>query len=142
MDTFFVNEKFYESHVHFFYFFGSRAVKQFGYLIIMLKLCFHSIVSKNSIFSNSKRLCNGSGIDQKIIDYLSKFPNTYVQENSEKFWSSIWEQRELFVNKDAEPKFRLLLPPPNITGSLHLGKLSKKNFEFDPNFVFFSQVIH
>lgn len=108
----------------------------------MLKLCFHSIVSKNSIFSNSKRLCNGSGIDQKIIDYLSKFPNTYVQENSEKFWSSIWEQRELFVNKDAEPKFRLLLPPPNITGSLHLGKLSKKNFEFDPNFVFFSQVIH
>ncbi|XP_027198288.2 LOW QUALITY PROTEIN: uncharacterized protein LOC113792581 [Dermatophagoides pteronyssinus] len=87
----------------------------------MLKLCFHSIVSKNSIFSNSKRLCNGSGIDQKIIDYLSKFPNTYVQENSEKFWSSIWEQRELFVNKDAEPKFRLLLPPPNITGSLHLG---------------------
>ncbi|OTF72860.1 valyl-tRNA synthetase 2, mitochondrial (putative)-like protein [Euroglyphus maynei] len=87
----------------------------------MLKLCCRSIHLKTFIFSSPKRLCHRSLIDQKIIDYLSKYPDTYVQKDCEKFWSSIWEQHKLFVNKDAEPKFRLLLPPPNITGSLHLG---------------------
>ncbi|KPM11960.1 valyl-tRNA synthetase 2, mitochondrial (putative)-like protein [Sarcoptes scabiei] len=61
-------------------------------------------------------------IDQNICKFLANFPDTYSIE-CEKFWSKIWDERGLF--KDLDPKkeseFRLLLPPPNITGSLHLG---------------------
>ena len=41
----------------------------------------------------------------------------------EAFWRSEWEQRGYFTASmnDAKPSFSILLPPPNVTGTLHMG---------------------
>ena len=41
----------------------------------------------------------------------------------EAFWRTEWEQRGYFTASmdDAKPSFSILLPPPNVTGTLHMG---------------------
>lgn len=61
-----------------------------------------------------------------IKRYLSEpFPQVYSQKECEQFWSQIWERSGLFQrtyqNIVSDDSFRLLLPPPNITGNLHMG---------------------
>lgn len=50
-------------------------------------------------------------------------PSVYSFEEVENKWYNYWFENDYFhvtVNKDKEP-FCIVLPPPNITGSLHLG---------------------
>ena len=65
--------------------------------------------------------------------YLSEdLPDSYSQIDTEAFWSNIWCKSKLFKNESdfnsTKENFRLLLPPPNITGSLHLGLSSLSIF--------------
>lgn len=104
----------------------------------------HSVKSARSslIYCQSPRRLYQSDINK----FLSAFPSIYSQKDCEQFWSDIWQKSELFTNqaKDEANAFRILLPPPNITGNLHLGnhnslKLNNlcfylMNFHFRPLF--------
>ena len=55
-----------------------------------------------------------------MFDHL---PNKYQSEDVEAGWYDWWDQQGLFrpsADKNAEP-FSIILPPPNVTGHLHLG---------------------
>ncbi|XP_054163489.1 valine--tRNA ligase, mitochondrial-like [Oppia nitens] len=76
---------------------------------------------------------------QELDDYLrSDFGRKHPQQRCEQFWSQYWQKTGLFGDTDRQHRrrrrsqktgqtigggdcFKLLLPPPNITGSLHLG---------------------
>ena len=74
--------------------------------------------------------------EKKIIDEtkpgekkdLSKFPENYDPSFVESAWNAWW-QKEGFYKVDLkkaqsnprDKRFIMLLPPPNVTGSLHLG---------------------
>jgi len=50
-------------------------------------------------------------------------PKAYEPHEVEKRWYSFWEQEGLFVAKITDEKrpYSIVIPPPNITGSLHMG---------------------
>jgi len=57
-----------------------------------------------------------------------EMPDQYYPKWVEAFWGKWWEDKKLFNTKgeDAmkvpyEKKFTIVLPPPNITGNLHIG---------------------
>lgn len=60
--------------------------------------------------------------DNKEDNNLSK---GYSSHDTEEKWLARWLEAELFkgdnVNKDKKPNFSVVIPPPNITGTLHLG---------------------
>ena len=39
----------------------------------------------------------------------------------EKKWQKNWEQGNKFQPKDSDENFSIVIPPPNVTGSLHMG---------------------
>lgn len=51
-----------------------------------------------------------------------ELPTTYDPKNVEEKWYSIWEEQHYFhaPAKSGHP-FSIVMPPPNVTGSLHLG---------------------
>jgi valyl-tRNA synthetase len=53
---------------------------------------------------------------------MSELPKTFDPAEIEARWYSHWEERGLFKPErpDAEP-FTIVIPPPNVTGSLHIG---------------------
>src|ERR687894_761944 len=53
---------------------------------------------------------------------MSELPKTFDPGAIEARWYSHWEQRGLFrpERPDADP-FTIVIPPPNVTGSLHIG---------------------
>ena len=53
----------------------------------------------------------------------NKGSTAYVPKDVESRWTEYWHENELFnldINPD-KPRFSIALPPPNITGNLHLG---------------------
>ncbi len=48
---------------------------------------------------------------------------TYQPQNIEKKWYQYWEEKNLFkpTNDENAPNYCIVIPPPNITGSLHMG---------------------
>lgn len=46
---------------------------------------------------------------------------TYSPKDIEQHWYSIWEQEGYFSPKQGNGSYCLMLPPPNVTGSLHMG---------------------
>ena len=61
-------------------------------------------------------------------DHTKSFPKNYHPQFVESFWQSWWEKKEFFspkaadaVNRPQEEKFIMVIPPPNVTGSLHIG---------------------
>jgi len=48
---------------------------------------------------------------------------SYEPADIEKFWRTEWEQRGYFAAKmeESKPSFCIQLPPPNVTGTLHMG---------------------
>ena len=59
---------------------------------------------------------------------LSVFPSTYQPKYVEAAWQSWWEASGYYtpdvkdaLKKGQEDKFVMVIPPPNVTGSLHLG---------------------
>jgi valyl-tRNA synthetase len=58
-----------------------------------------------------------------MIENMSTMPTAFDPQAVEAGWYARWEQEGLFV-ADAtsrKPKYTICLPPPNITGELHLG---------------------
>src|SRR2546430_2475880 len=55
-------------------------------------------------------------------DEISK---TYNQQEVEGRWYQLWESRGYFRAdaKSTRPRFVLVMPPPNVTGSLHMGHM-------------------
>ena len=53
------------------------------------------------------------------------FPDKYRSSEVEEGWYGWWEEQKLFKscsgNKAARGTFSIILPPPNVTGHLHLG---------------------
>ena len=44
----------------------------------------------------------------------------YYPVEIEEKWSKIWAER-VISNKDSEDSFSQVIPPPNVTGTLHMG---------------------
>ena len=53
----------------------------------------------------------------------SDMPDHFEPQAVEAGWYARWEQDGLFVAdaKSKKPKYTICLPPPNITGELHMG---------------------
>ena len=53
---------------------------------------------------------------------LSQLPRTYQASFVESRWYNWWQARGFFKPEDGcKERFSIMLPPPNVTGSLHLG---------------------
>ena len=60
-----------------------------------------------------------------------ELPKGYSPDAMEEKWYAAWMQRGLF---DAEvdpsrPAFSIVIPPPNVTGSLHMGHAFNNTFQ-------------
>lgn len=53
----------------------------------------------------------------------TEFPPRYEATNVESKWYAAWDQADLFAPSDdtSKPPYCITIPPPNITGSLHMG---------------------
>lgn len=51
------------------------------------------------------------------------FPSRYIPKSVEEKWYRFWEENGYFTaNPDSpKPKYSIVIPPPNVTGSLHMG---------------------
>ena len=47
--------------------------------------------------------------------------NRYTPHELEKKWYSTWNEKETFKPKEGNDTFSIVIPPPNITGKLHVG---------------------
>ncbi|MGA2630345.1 MAG: class I tRNA ligase family protein, partial [Terriglobia bacterium] len=54
-----------------------------------------------------------------------EIPKVYSPETIEPRWAREWVESRLYQPSDdsARPRFCLVIPPPNITGSLHMGHM-------------------
>ncbi len=53
---------------------------------------------------------------------LTELPKNYEPVEAEKRWYAQWAERGYFCPNDSDaPPFVILIPPPNVTGSLHFG---------------------
>lgn len=58
-----------------------------------------------------------------LKDFSTPMADAYHPEQVEAAWDAWWEERGLYKpdpDSDAEP-FVMVIPPPNVTGTLHLG---------------------
>ncbi|MDQ7090045.1 MAG: valine--tRNA ligase [Methylococcales bacterium] len=46
---------------------------------------------------------------------------TYTPHSIEQRWYSIWEEKGYFAAKEEGESYCIMIPPPNVTGSLHMG---------------------
>ncbi|MBI3391691.1 MAG: valine--tRNA ligase [Nitrospirae bacterium] len=56
-------------------------------------------------------------------DTLSQIPKSYSPQAAEDRWYETWSGEGFFAARDASdrPAFSIVIPPPNVTGSLHMG---------------------
>ncbi len=56
---------------------------------------------------------------------MEEIPKSYQPGLVEEKWCSFWEERRLFVADvhSQKPSFVIVIPPPNVTGSLHMGHM-------------------
>lgn len=53
---------------------------------------------------------------------FSDFPSVYNYKDVEKNWYNLWDNNDYFKPRNGDKKpFSMILPPPNVTGTLHLG---------------------
>uniref|UniRef100_A0A1B6ERU2 valine--tRNA ligase n=1 Tax=Cuerna arida TaxID=1464854 RepID=A0A1B6ERU2_9HEMI len=65
--------------------------------------------------------CNSRIKGEFVTALDSVFPKAYKPAAVERGVYEFWEENGYFSTKNVEPKFSLVLPPPNVTGTLHLG---------------------
>ncbi len=55
----------------------------------------------------------------------AEIPKVYPPESIEPRWARFWVDRKLYrpAEDSSRPRFCLVIPPPNITGSLHMGHM-------------------
>jgi valyl-tRNA synthetase len=55
---------------------------------------------------------------------MKNLPATYSPAQIERKWYAWWQQRKLFASKpDQRPPYAVVMPPPNVTGVLHMGHM-------------------
>ncbi|NJM28666.1 MAG: class I tRNA ligase family protein, partial [Pseudanabaena sp. RU_4_16] len=54
---------------------------------------------------------------------IDNLPKQYTPHETESKWQKRWEEQGLFVAESVsdKPPFSIMIPPPNVTGSLHMG---------------------
>ncbi|MDI6731250.1 MAG: valine--tRNA ligase [Candidatus Margulisbacteria bacterium] len=54
---------------------------------------------------------------------LPEMPKVYDPSQIEQKWYKLWEENRLFTpdENSAKPPFSMVIPPPNVTGNLHMG---------------------
>jgi valyl-tRNA synthetase len=54
---------------------------------------------------------------------IDNLPKQYTPHETEAKWQKCWEEQGLFVAESVsdKPPFSIMIPPPNVTGSLHIG---------------------
>lgn len=53
---------------------------------------------------------------------MKELPAKYQPQKVEEKWRTYWEKNEIYKSKVSEkPKFSVVIPPPNVTGMLHIG---------------------
>jgi hypothetical protein len=52
---------------------------------------------------------------------LRTMDKTYTPEQIEQRWYDFWEEKDCFKPSGEGEPFCILLPPPNVTGTLHMG---------------------
>jgi valyl-tRNA synthetase len=53
---------------------------------------------------------------------ISQYPNAYESKKVEAHWYEWWSANNYFgTAADRKQRFSMILPPPNVTGHLHLG---------------------
>ena len=59
------------------------------------------------------------------MELATEIPKVYSPESIEPRWAQEWVARQLYrpADNSARPRFCLVIPPPNITGSLHMGHM-------------------
>ena len=50
---------------------------------------------------------------------------TYEPLTIEKKWQENWESGNKFTPVSSDKKFSIVIPPPNVTGSLHMGQIGR-----------------
>jgi valyl-tRNA synthetase len=55
----------------------------------------------------------------------NEIPKSYEPKSVEEKWMTYWEEKHLFVADpdSSRPTFSIVIPPPNVTGSLHMGHM-------------------
>src|SRR5262244_1962288 len=54
---------------------------------------------------------------------MSEIPKAYEPQNVEAKWYDFWLKEKCFVAdpKSSRPAYSIVIPPPNVTGVLHMG---------------------
>ena len=77
-----------------------------------------------------RRRRNSGGLDFYLMPH--DLPKAYDPTAIEDHWAEYWVREKLFAQPtpelqrtrlDGEPSFTILLPPPNVTGNLHMGHM-------------------
>lgn len=79
-------------------------------------------VQKHGIINLIQRR-SASDTTHVTIQRVNKVASAYEPLNVELSKYDSWEKRNLFKaeNSSSKPRFSMILPPPNVTGKLHLG---------------------
>jgi len=68
-----------------------------------------------------------------MSDQSDEMPKQYSPTESEAHWYQFWEESGFFSASedpaDQRPTYTLAIPPPNVTGSLHMGHACRTTFE-------------
>ncbi len=68
-----------------------------------------------------------------MSDRLDEMPKTYSPGEAETRWYEFWENSGYFAASedpdDQRETYTLAIPPPNVTGSLHMGHACRTTFE-------------
>ncbi len=71
--------------------------------------------------------------DSSATDSSATLPKAYDPRETETRWYRFWEQSGFFrasaEPNDARPTYTIAIPPPNVTGSLHMGHACRTTFE-------------
>ncbi|NJL72355.1 MAG: class I tRNA ligase family protein [Candidatus Competibacteraceae bacterium] len=84
--------------------------------------------SREKLMTNSSTQAGETGAQAQakgkaMKDDSNKSSTAYVPSQVEEKWTTYWHENKLFdldVHPD-KPRFSIALPPPNITGNLHMG---------------------
>ncbi len=73
--------------------------------------------------ASSPKLNQSNKNNSDCSEIRNLLPKTYDPKGTENRWQGAWEENEIFHPKPEAPgeAFSLVIPPPNITGSLHMG---------------------
>ncbi|MCS6901829.1 MAG: valine--tRNA ligase [Myxococcales bacterium] len=68
-----------------------------------------------------------------MTDLVHEMPKAFEPQEVEARWYAFWQEHDLFVAsidpEDTRPVYVIQMPPPNVTGSLHMGHAMRVAFE-------------